>query len=269
MQSKTNLKRILLTGDDGYNSLGTRLLIRALKDTYDLQIAATKHQQSGAGGRLSLATGCSWGEDEVDGIPALWVDGSPADTMECAQSYFSQPFDLIISGVNLGANVSTSVISSGTYGAAVRGLGAQVAPRAVAISWDAPSFWNKQHSKDDTISEYFEYPGDILAPLIARCVADDFWGVSLLNINLPAKPSRKVRFTKILKDITQYYAYPIEIDYKNHTFNYDRVDYNIKGTNPRYDVVALSQGYISITPCAIEMTHFQTFERLENTTLSL
>jgi 5'/3'-nucleotidase SurE len=51
---KKEFMRILLTGDDGYNSIGTRLLVHALKNEHTLQIAATKSQQSGVGGQLSL-----------------------------------------------------------------------------------------------------------------------------------------------------------------------------------------------------------------------
>jgi 5'-nucleotidase len=264
------IQNILLTGDDGFNSVGTRLLIRALKDSFQLQIAATKYQQSGVGGKLSLETGGKWGEDTVDGIPAFWVEGSPADVMECSQAYFKQPFDLIISGVNLGANASSALISSGTYSAAVRGVGLQVAPRAIAISWDAPpDFWHKRHDATEDISEHFQYPGDVLARLIKLCVENDMWGVDMLNINLPAVQTDRVRFTKILKDVTRYYSYPINVDRETHTFNYQRDPFNIQETNLRYDVAALTQGYISITPCAIDMTHFETFKKLEQTEIKL
>ncbi len=261
-----NIKRILLTGDDGYNSVGTRLLIRALKDKYDLQIAATKYQQSGVGGKLSLETGGSWGEAEVDGVPAFWVEGSPADVMECAQGYFQEPFDLLISGVNLGANVSSAIISSGTYSAAVRSIGVNVAPAALAISWDAPAeLWFKTHDHIEDIVEYYQYPGDTLGKIIDLAIKKKLWGVQLLNINLPKQATNKIRFTKILKDITKYYNYPITIDRETHRFAYDRDPFaKDSETNPRYDAAALNQGYITITPCAYDMTHFTTFEKLEN-----
>ena len=264
------VQKILLTGDDGYNSVGTRLLIRALKDKYELHIAATRFQQSGVGGKLSLETGGKWGEDTVDGVPALWVEGSPADVMECAQAYFTQPFDLLISGVNLGTNASTAIISSGTYSAAIRGLGVQIAPRAMAMSWDVPrEFWHKRHDASEDISEYFAYPGDVLHSLIDRCLKEEMWKVNMLNINLPTKKSTQVRFTKILKDITRFYTYPIAFDRETHTFDYKREPFQIQEQNIRYDVAAVNQGYISITPCATEMTHFQTFEKLEKTKLDL
>lgn len=264
------IKKILLTGDDGYNSIGTRLLIRALKDKYQLHIAATKHQQSGVGGKLSLATGGNWGEDEVDGVPAFWAEGSPCDVMECAQTYFSEPFDLLISGMNLGANVTSGVVSSGTYNAAVRGLSLQLAPQAIAFSWDCPSkLILKKHETAEDISNYYQYPGNTLESIMKLCLENNLWNVAMLNINLPKKKTQRVRFTKFLKDVTKFYGYPIHFDRETFTFDYERVPYSLKEKNVRYDSAAVAEGFISITPCAIDMTHFETFVKLENTELSL
>ncbi len=265
-----NIQRILLTGDDGYNSIGTRLLIRALKDKYDLRIAATKTQQSGVGGKLSLKSGGTWGEDVVDGVPAFWVDGTPADVMECAQAYYEEPFDLLISGVNMGPNASTAVISSGTVGAAIRGLGVGVAPHSIAISWDAPvEFWLKDHNHSEDISEYFAYPGDTLGSLIEFCLQNQMWDVNFLNVNIPVRHTKEVRFTKFLKDITRYFSYPITVDRETHTFSYQGNPFNIQEKHLRYDVAALEQGYISITPAVADFTHFETFQRLVDTTAQL
>lgn len=265
-----SVQRILLTGDDGYNSIGTRLLIRALKDTYDLRICATKLQQSGVGGKITMNGHHEYGEAVVDGIPAVWVDGTPGDAIELAQGLFPEPFDLVISGVNLGPNASSGIIASGTYTAAVRSLGVNLAPHALAISWDAPvEFWSRAHTADEDITPYLEYPGGVLRPLIDRCIAENFWNVSLLNINVPNKDTRDVRFTKVQKDITKYFSYPIMIDRQNHTFSYGRDPFNIQEDNLRYDVAAIEAGYISITPCAFDMTHYTTFEKLENEEIAL
>ena len=267
------IKRILLTGDDGYNSIGTRLLIRALKDKYDLRIAATKTQQSGVGGKISMSGEHAWGEEVVDGVPAIWVDGTPCDAAEVAQGYFSEPFDLVISGMNLGPNVSSAIISSGTYSAAVRSLGVNLAPRAMAISWDAsPEFWLHAGNLVEDISKHTEYPGGVLGPIVEKCIEQEFWGVNLLNVNVPKVPTNKVRFCKIQKDVTKYFSYPISINRDEKTFTYVRPgvsQFNIQETNPRYDVAALEAGYITITPCAFDTTHYTTFEKLEQTEVTL
>ena len=126
-------KRILLTGDDGYQSVGTRLVIRALGGQADITIAATKSQMSGVGGHVSLKSGASWGEDTVDGVKALWVDGYPADVMELVAGNYP-PFDYIVSGLNLGANVGPG-FPSGTVAAAVHRVALHIAPKAIILSW--------------------------------------------------------------------------------------------------------------------------------------
>lgn len=263
------IKRILLTGDDGYNSIGTRLLIRALKDKYELRVIATKHQQSGVGGKLSLETGGSWGETTVDGVATIWIEGTPADAMELARAHFAQPFDLILSGINLGINASTTIVSSGTFSAAVRGMGLLVAPRAIAISWDTPpEMWRKKHDEKEELTAYHDYPGKILPGLFTTIFDEKMWGVDLLNINLPLVATNKIRFTKIFKDINKTYT-PITVDQETHQFSYDSSIQDITEDNLRYDIAAIKHGYISITPCTFEMTHYSTFERLQKTEIEL
>ncbi|HEX9817832.1 MAG TPA: 5'/3'-nucleotidase SurE [Patescibacteria group bacterium] len=262
-------KRILLTGDDGYNSIGIRLLIAALKDKHELSIAATKHQQSGVGGKLSLSTGGAWDETEVDGISGIWVEGSPADAVECANVYFEKPFDLILSGINLGLNIGSTIVSSGTYGGLMRGMGLQLAPKGIALSWNVPSkLMLKTHDAGEDLKSYHLYFEKLLVPLFDKIFAAGLWGVDILNINFPTKPTRKIRFTKMNKNISQVFG-PTSLDFETKRFSYESSHLNIQENNPRYDVGALKKGYISITPCAYDVTHFTTFQKLEKTELEL
>lgn len=264
-----NIKRILLTGDDGYNSIGTRLLIHALKDQYELHVVATKHQQTAVGGKLSLATGGAWGKTEIDGVPAMWVEGSPADAMECAHVYFNEPFDLILSGINLGLNASSGVVSSGTFSAAVRGMGLEIAPKAIALSYGVPiEMMLKNHHEAEDLAEYLEYPGGILKPLFDLIFRENMWDVDLLNINFPAQPTKSIRFTKMHKSINKLYA-PITVDEETQQFSYEGSDEKLSEDNMRYDIGALKQGHISITPCVFELTHFTAFEKLSSREMQL
>src|SRR3989338_10762721 len=127
------IRQVLLTGDDGYNSIGIRLVANLLKSKYKLVIAGTKSQQSGVGGKLSVFSGGKWGVTDMDGIPALSVSGTPADAIECARAYFQTKFDLVISGINLGLNVSDP-FTSGTMAAAWRSLKLNLTDKAIALS---------------------------------------------------------------------------------------------------------------------------------------
>ena len=264
-----NPKRILLTGDDGYNSIGIRLLINALKDDHELHIAATKHQQSGVGGKISVYTDSSWEEIEVDCVPGIAVEGPPADAAECASVHFSEKFDLILSGINLGLNVGAVIISSGTYGGMTRGFALELAPKAIALSWNVPyELMLKKHDESENLKEYQEHFHKILKPLFKKIFAENMWDVDILNINFPEKPSNKIRFTKMSKSVRKVFE-PLEVDRETRKFSYKTSLLNITEDNPRYDAGALKQGYISITPCAFDPTHFTTFEKLEKTKLKI
>jgi 5'-nucleotidase len=241
------MKRILLTGDDGYNSIGTKILVHLLKDKYELKIAATTKQRSGVGGHISLKHGGKFGIDQVDGVEALWVDKYPVDAIECARSYFKEPFDLIISGINWGENVGVAFATSGTISAALRGLGIGLSNKAITISWKVDSaLWTKTNSHLG-IEPYLDYPGKRAAELIEKIIENDFFGYDGFNINLPSNKSDKIKVTSQLKNISEFYKYPLDLDFENGTFQYPFGETG-NDISENSDIGAISKGFISITP---------------------
>jgi len=73
---------------------------------------------------------------------------------------------------------------------------------------------------------------------------------NIININFPKNKTNKIKFTIIDYDITRYYKYPVDINYKNKTYKYPKETYarNKDTISIKYDTGALSKGYISITP---------------------
>jgi len=241
------MKRILLTGDDGYNSVGTKILVHLLKDKYELKIAATTEQRSGVGGHINLKDGGKFGIDQVDGVEALWVDKYPVDAIECARSYFKEPFDLIISGINWGENVGVAFATSGTISAALRGLGIGLSNKAITISWKVDSeLWTKTNSHLG-IEPYLDYPGKRAVELIEKIIENDFFGIDGFNINLPIKDTKEVRITKQIEDLSDFYLYPIELDREKGIFIYPN-GVTGKDISENYDVGAINKGFISVTP---------------------
>lgn len=262
------IKRILLTGDDGYNSIGTRLLIHWLKQKYDLAICGTKVQQSGVGGKLNIKHGGKFYSAKVDGVPAVYVSGTPGDAMELAVVYFQEKFDLVISGINLGPNV-VGELASGTMTAAVRAVKLQLAPRAIAFSWNAPAkLWYQSHDGVEAINEFIAYPGESAFNLVMKAVKENFWDCPLLNINFPTGPSQKVKFTKFLPYFADYYT-PVELNQKNKTYFYPLKS---RGQTPEqldFDAFAMNAGYISITPCQLDLLAENIYSKLQRLSFSL
>ncbi len=255
---------ILLTGDDGYNSIGTRVLIQVLQKDHKLTVVGTKTQQSAVGGKLNIKTGGSWVETSVDGVQAFCIDGSPCDAMEFAYAKIPQKFDLLISGVNLGENVGVSSISSGTVCAAWRGLGLEVAQNALALSWVTPGdFYFRKHDESDPLDEFLETPGKMVRTTIKKVIENSLWGSNFLNINFPAKHSEKMAWAKLAPSIKACYP-PISVNEDNNTFSYPFSPHDEVICDTAYDIAALRQGNITLTPLHLDWTDHALYRKLEN-----
>jgi len=258
-------KKILLTGDDGYNSLGTRLLIHYLRDFYELFVVGTLYQQSGVGGHISLKSGGTYGETTVDGVRAMWLDGYPCDAMEACVGRFDD-FDIVISGMNMGENIGGSIVSSGTYSAALRSMNLHLAKKAIAISWKCPPtmyHMNHDHNKD-SIDLHLEHPGKTAFQVIQLSIKNNFWGANLLNINIPAEKSERIVFTKPIPDLRSYFRYPIILDTKEKKFRYpDGAFLTDSKKFPMYDTGALLNNLISITPHKISLLDEDVYKRIK------
>ncbi len=257
-------KKILITGDDGFNSIGIRLVADALKERYEVYIVGTLTQQSAVGGRLSLDQKLKWGKEEVDGIKAIWVDGSPCDAMEFSRAYFPKNnFDLIVSGMNMGSNVSSAIISSGTFAAAFRGLSLQLAPKAIVVSQKVKKhkdFIRNHDHKKDSLDQYLNYPGKWLKKVLQLSLDEDLWGVNLVNINLPADMPKGIRFTEIEPYLANYYIDPAKIKEDEMIYNSST---GKNDTSTKFDTGALLNGFVTISPCNTTFLDYMALQKMK------
>lgn len=261
-------KTILLTGDDGFSSIGTRLLVHYLKDDYQLFIGGTDSQQSAMGGRLTLKGG-PWGEKMLDGVPGVWVSGSPVDAVGVAYKHFGHQFDYVISGINLGANIGGANISSGTFSAVFRALNTGVTKKGIAISWDiTPDFWLIDHQPDENLERYLKHPGQNAKDIIELTLKNNLWGSDLININIPLTKSSKVSFTKPIANVEEFYA-PIHLDYTPQTFHYPCEMMDIVNTVPGTDLHALQKGEISVAPCRTDFMDMKAYNKVKDLKLDI
>ena len=132
--------RILLTNDDGIDSIGLHILARAMRPHGEVVIIAPDREFSGAGaalGALHLIQP-EVRRVNVEGIDEAWsVSGPPALCVMFARlGAFGAPFDLVVSGINPGVNVGRSVYHSGTIGAVVSGRNGGLSGVAVSQAVD-------------------------------------------------------------------------------------------------------------------------------------
>lgn len=180
--------RILVSNDDGIEAPGLLHLAQAMTDHGDVVVVAPDREFSGAG----AAIGAIWDfEPEVtrhqlDGVPEAWaVNGPPALAVMYARlGLFGDPFDLVVAGINPGANVGRSVYHSGTVGACLSGRNGGIS--GVAIS-QAVSGWGVEGQAWHEIvnQQKFHVAAAVASAFVGGLVRDLPGDPVIANINVP------------------------------------------------------------------------------------
>lgn len=187
--------RIMVTNDDGIDSIGLHRLARAMLPFGEVTVIAPDREFSGAG----AAIGTIWEqtpevhESQVDGIDTSWtVSGPPALCALYARiEAFGPPPDLIVSGINPGANVGRSVYHSGTVGAALTGRNGHIP--GIAVSQSVADFGVEGQAWGDVIADlHWDTAATVAAQAVEAMIADPRPAAGVLNINVPDLPLDKL-----------------------------------------------------------------------------
>ena len=133
----TRPMRILVTNDDGVHSEGLWSLAASLADIGRVSVVAPDRDMSGIGTAITITNVVRAGpvESPIPGVDAISVQGTPADCAILAlESLYDERFDLVVSGINHGANLGLDVLSSGTVGAAMQGSLRGIPAVAVSVA---------------------------------------------------------------------------------------------------------------------------------------
>ena len=180
--------RILVTNDDGIDSIGLHVLARAMCRHGDVVVAAPDREYSGAGAALGALHVIQPEVREVrlGGVPEAWaVTGPPGlCVMFSRLGAFGEPFDLVVSGINPGANVGRSIYHSGTVGACLTGRNGGIS--GVAVSQAVSGFGVEGQGWDEMLVDQrwetaAEVAGVFVGSLVAAMPADPV----VVNLNVP------------------------------------------------------------------------------------
>jgi len=180
--------RILVTNDDGIDSIGLHILARAMRPYGDVVIVAPDREFSGASaalGALHLIQP-EVHRMSVDGVDESWaVTGPPALCVMFARlGAFGEPFDLIVSGINPGANVGRSVYHSGTVGAAFTARNGMVS--GVAVSQAVTGFGVEGQAWDEMlIGQKWDTAAAVAASYVEGLIANMPQTPVVVNLNVP------------------------------------------------------------------------------------
>ena len=249
--------RILLTNDDGVNAPGLKTLeaiARTLSD--DIWIVAPAEENSGAGHSLTLSKPVRIREH---GSKHYSVAGTPTDSVMLALGVLMKDAkpDLILSGVNRGANLGDDVTYSGTVSAAMEGVLAGI--RSIALS----QVYSKEGMGDAVPFATAEAWGErVLRPILDM----PFESRVLVNINFPAVPADAVKGIKVVRQGFHDYSRG-SIVKGTDPRGYDYYWFGLHGVEqtPGHDtdLEAVGDGYIAVTPLQLDLTHHASLSALE------
>lgn len=183
--------RILVTNDDGIDAIGLHVLARRLVELGEVVVAAPDREYSGAGaalGTLHLIRP-EVRRVDLDGVPEAWsVTGPPALCVMFARlGVFDGPFDLVVSGINPGANTGRAIYHSGTVGAALTARNGGVS--GIAVSQAVDNFGVEGQGWDEMIvDQHWDTAAEVGARVTEAILADLPTDPTVLNVNVPNRP---------------------------------------------------------------------------------
>lgn len=247
--------RVLLTNDDGYHAPGLAALERiAAPFASELWVVAPADEQSGAGHSLTLTRPL---RVRRMGERRFAVSGTPTDAVMMALAKLmdgARP-DLILSGVNRGANLAEDVTYSGTVSAAMEGALAGV--RSIAFS-QVRAGEEREAGPDGGRIPFFDaaegWGERVLRPLIDAAMLPR----TLVNVNFPALPAGAVKGVRVVgQGFRDYGRLQIVTGRDPRGFEYHWFGLGPAQQTPARDtdLEAVADGYVSVTPLHLDLTH--------------
>jgi 5'-nucleotidase len=245
---------ILLTNDDGYQSEGLAALRAALNEVGEVVVVAPDRNWSAAGHYRKLFDPLrAWEGALPDGSPATICDGTPADCVALAiMGLLPRKPDLVVSGINLGANLGTDLLYSGTVAAAMEGIVFGVP--GIAVS--------QVHVKDQPWD--FRGAQAAVRRVVAKVAERSLPSGILLNLNAPPVPPEKLRGIRVSRLGRRSYRDELVVREDPRGRPY----YWIAGSDPEdhaedgTDVAAIAEGFASLTPAHMDLTSHHWLEEL-------
>jgi 5'-nucleotidase len=183
--------RILVTNDDGIDSIGLHVLARTMCRHGDVVVAAPDREYSGAGAALGALhlIHPEVRKVHIPDVPETWsVTGPPGlCVMFSRLGAFGEPFDLIVSGINPGANVGRSIYHSGTIGACLTGRNGGIS--GVAVSQAVAGFGVEGQGWDEMlVDQHWDAAAEVADVVVGALVADLPQKPVVVNVNVPNLP---------------------------------------------------------------------------------
>ena len=232
--------RILISNDDGYFSPGIEALNEIAREFGEVTVIAPERDRSGASNSLTLDRPLSV---RVAANGFLYLNGTPTDCVHIAVTgLLEHKPDLVLSGINDGANMGDDTIYSGTVAAAMEGY-------LLGVPSIAFSLARRGH-------EHLATAAGVARELLRRCTQQPLRGPMLLNVNVPACPPEALRGLQVTRLGRRHLAEPVvrTTSPRGDTIYWIGPAGAAKEAGPGTDFHAVDNGWASITPLDIDLT---------------
>lgn len=242
--------RILLSNDDGYQAPGLRALSDALSEIAEVRIVAPERDRSGASNSLTLEMPIR-ARKVSDKI--ISVEGTPTDCVHLAiTGLLEEEPDMVVSGINSGANMGDDVLYSGTVAAATEGRFLGLPAIALSMSSHNPN--------------HYETGARVALEMVDRLARQPMSSTDILNINIPDLPYDELQGFEVTRLGHRHKAEPVvkTEDPRGRPIYWVGPAGPEQDAGPGTDFYAVRNGYVSITPLQVDLTRYDAIDQLKN-----
>ena len=237
--------RIPITNDDGVYSPGIAALAHVAAAFGEVRVVAPDVEMSSASSSITSSRPVTYKRTPLPGIDAYRVNGTPADCVTLGVSLWEK-VDLVLSGINIGANLGNAIWHSGTLAGAKQA--ALLGLRGIALS--APATDREQPSFD----MLKPWAAKVLELLLAAPE------LKLVNVNFPDKPPHGTRWT--CQSVRQYDGKVVPAKDPMGRTQYWYTVVPVEGAEEDSDRRAIEDGYVSVTPLRLDLTDYEALEKV-------
>lgn len=235
---------ILVTNDDGITAKGILSLIEVMKEFGDVFVVAPDSPQSGMGHAVTINGILRLEERKLDGVKAWACTGTPVDCVKLAIYHIMhRKPDLLVSGINHGANSSINVIYSGTMSAAVEGAVENIPSIGFSLL-------------DYAMDADFSAAKSIARTLTKNILENGLEAGTCLNVNIPKLPKEEIKGIKICRQAKAFWedAFEKRIDPSGNSYFWLTGEFNNSDKGEDTDEWALQNGFASVVPVHYDLT---------------
>lgn len=240
--------RILISNDDGYQAPGIRCLADALSSLGTVKVVAPDRDRSGASNSLTL-------DDPIRATEAangyVRVDGTPTDCVHLAiTGLLEDEPDMVVSGINAGANLGDDVLYSGTVAAAMEGRFLGLPAIAISLASFTPT--------------WFDTAARVATELVARLQKDPLPADTILNVNVPDLPRDQLAGMQATRLGHRHKSEPVirAQDPRGRPIYWVGPPGEEQDAGQGTDFYAVRHNYVSVTPIQVDLTRYDALEKV-------